>query len=214
MRATIDLRHLFLVTAMFLATAARPAIGQEVPASPRGSLPEAGAASSVPDTDYKIGPGDSLNVFVFNHPELSMAVPVRPDGKVSMPLVEDIPAAGRTANQLARDLEVRLSDYLRSPKVSVMVTGFVGGDRVRVIGQATQPKSVPYRANMTLLDVMIEVGGLAEFAAGNRAKLVRVVDGKSTETRVRLKDLVQRGDMRANVVLKPGDVIIIPESRF
>jgi polysaccharide biosynthesis/export protein len=166
------------------------------------------------NTDYRIGPGDALNVFVFNHPELSMSVPVRPDGKVSMPLVEDMPAAGKTANQLARDLETGLSEFLRSPKVSVMVTGFVGGDQVRVVGQATQPRSIPYRANMTLLDVMIEVGGLAEFAAGNRAKLVRIVDGKTTETRIKLKDLVQKGDIRANVVLKPGDVIIIPESRF
>lgn len=214
MRVTTGSGLRMLVASLLLFFGALPALGQQAPASPPAASAPASADGSTPNADYKIGPGDSLTVFVFNHPELSMGVPVRPDGKVSMPLVEDIPAAGKTANQLARDMEARLADYLRSPKVSVMVTGFVGGDRVRVIGQATQPKSVPYRADMTLLDVMIEVGGLAEFAAGNRAKLVRVVDGKSTETRVRLKDLVQRGDMRANVVLKPGDVIIIPESRF
>jgi polysaccharide export outer membrane protein len=182
-------------------------------AQPANADPAPPTAAEV-NSDYRIGPGDTLNVFVFNHPELSMPIPVRPDGKVSMPLVEDMPAAGKTSNQLARDLEVRLSEYLRAPKVSIMVTGFVGGDQVRVIGQAAQPKSVPYRANMTLLDLMIEVGGLAEFAAGNRAKIVRVNDGKQTELRVKLKDLVQKGDMRANVTLQPGDVIIIPESRF
>lgn len=196
--------------AMTLATGVSAFAQDAKPAKEDPALPAAAEVNS----DYRIGPGDTLNVFVFNHPELSMPVPVRPDGKVSMPLVEDMPASGKTSNQLARDLEVRLSEYLRAPKVSIMVTGFVGGDQVRVIGQAAEPKSVPYRANMTLLDLMIEVGGLAEFAAGNRAKIVRVSDGQQTELRVRLKDLVQKGDMRANVTLQPGDVIIIPESRF
>jgi polysaccharide export outer membrane protein len=153
---------------------------------------------------------------VFNHPELSMPVPVRPDGKMSMPLVEDLPAAGKTPNELARDVEERLKEFLRAPKVSIMVTSFVGGDQVRVIGAATKPQSVPYRANMTLLDVMIEVGGLENFAAGNRAKVVRngPPGSKPQEIKVRLDDLVRKGDVRRNIPMQPGDIIIIPESRF
>lgn len=218
MLKTTRRRILATTTMALLGVATTTLLAQSkviAPESPPGT--DAGAnraAASQQSSDYRIGPGDSLSVFVFNHAELSMAVPVRPDGKMSMPLIEDLPAAGKTPFQLARDIENGLTEYLRAPKVSVMVTGFVGGDQVRVVGQATQPRSVPYRANMTLLDVMIEVGGLAEFAAGNRAKLVRVVNGKNTETRVKLKDLIQKGDVRANVVLQPGDVIIIPESRF
>ena len=172
------------------------------------------AATATGPVEYRIGPGDTLSIFVFNHPELSLSLPVRPDGKISAPLVEDVEASGKTPNELARDLETRLAEYLRSPKVSVMVTGFVGGDRVRVVGQAAAARSIPYRANLTLLDVMIEVGGLAEFAAGNRAKIVRTVDGKTTEMRVRIDDLLRNGDISANVAMLPGDVVIIPESRF
>jgi polysaccharide export outer membrane protein len=172
------------------------------------------AAAPAQAIEYRIGPGDNLNIFVFNHPELSLSLPVRPDGKISAPLVEDVDAAGKTAAQLSRDLEGKLAEYLRSPKVSVMVTGFVGGDQVRVVGQAAAAKAVPFRANMTLLDVMIEVGGLAEFASGNRAKIVRTVGGQSSEIRVRIDDLLRRGDITANVPMLPGDVVIIPESRF
>jgi len=187
---------------------------QPVPAD--SDLRSAAPAPAAVAPDYKIGPGDGLSVFVFNHPELSMPVPVRPDGKMSMPLVEDLPAAGKTPNELARDVEGRLKEYLRAPKVSIMVTSFVGGDQVRVIGAATAPKSVPYRANMTLLDVMIEVGGLEDFAAGNRAKIVRngPPGSKPQEIRVRLDDLVKKGDVRRNTLMQPGDIIIIPESRF
>lgn len=164
--------------------------------------------------EYRIGPGDLLNIFVFGHPELSGPVPVRPDGMISSSLAENVPAAGRTPSALSRGLETVLGEYVRAPKVNVIVTSFVGGDQVRVVGQAARPTSLPFRANMTLLDVMIQAGGLAEFAAGNRARLVRRVDGKETVIPVRLRDLLNKGDMRANMGMMPGDVLIIPESRF
>jgi len=166
--------------------------------------------------EYRIGPGDQLKVFVFNQPDLSVEVPVRPDGLVSTPLIEDMHAAGKTPSELARDMEKKLAEYIRSPSVNVIVTGFVGnyGDQVRVVGQAAHPQALPYRSGMTLLDVMIAVGGLGEFAAGNRARLIRRVEGKTTEMRVRLDDLLNDGDIRANMQVQPGDVLIIPESRF
>lgn len=164
--------------------------------------------------EYRVGPGDQLQIFVFAHPELSSSVPVRPDGMISTALAENVVAAGRTPSELARELERVLGEYVRAPKVNVIVTSFVGGDQVRVVGQAARPMALPYRANMTLLDVMIQVGGLAEFAAGNRARVVRRVDGKEQQIPVRLKDLLNDGDMRANLRMLPGDVLIIPESRF
>jgi polysaccharide biosynthesis/export protein len=166
--------------------------------------------------EYRIGAGDSLNIFVFGQPELSTTVPVRPDGLISMPLVENMQAAGKTPSQLGRDLETTLAEYVRTPKVNVIVTNFVGtyGDQIRVVGQAANPQALPYRNGMTLLDVMIAVGGLGEFAAGNRARLVRNVDGKPVEMRVRLNDLLNAGDIEANVPVLPGDVLIIPQSRF
>jgi polysaccharide biosynthesis/export protein len=172
--------------------------------------------SPVEQTEYRIGPGDTLQVFVWNQPELTVTVPVRPDGMISTPLIAGVPAEGKTATQLAKDLEKALSEYVRNPTVSVMVTGFVGAyaDQIRVVGQAAKPQSLPYRANMTLLDVMIAVGGLAEFAAGNRAVLVRQQDGKQIRTTVHLRDLLDEGDISANVTMRPGDVLIIPESRF
>jgi polysaccharide export outer membrane protein len=167
-------------------------------------------------SEYRLGPGDTLQVFVWNHPELTVTVPVRPDGMISTPLIAGVPAEGKTATQLAKDLEAALAEYVRNPTVSVMVTSFVGAyaDQIRVVGQAAEPRSLPYRANMTLLDVMIAVGGLAEFAAGNRAVLVREQDGKTTRTTVRLRDLLDKGDISANLPMRPGDVLIIPESRF
>ena len=167
-------------------------------------------------SEYRIGPGDTLQVFVWNQPELTVTVPVRPDGMISTPLISGVPAEGKTAPQLAKDLEAALSEFVRNPTVSVMVTSFVGAyaDQIRVVGQASKPQSLPYRANMTLLDVMIAVGGLAEFAAGNRAVLVRQQDGQQTRTTVRLRDLLDKGDISANVPMRPGDVLIIPESRF
>jgi polysaccharide export outer membrane protein len=174
------------------------------------------APEQVAQSEYRLGPGDTLQVFVWNHPELTVTVPVRPDGMISTPLIAGVPAEGKTATQLAKDLEGALAEYVRNPTVSVMVTSFVGAyaDQIRVVGQAAEPRSLPYRANMTLLDVMIAVGGLAEFAAGNRAVLVRQQDGKSTRTTVRLRDLLDKGDISANLPMRPGDVLIIPESRF
>jgi polysaccharide export outer membrane protein len=176
----------------------------------------AAATTDQPQSEYRVGPGDALTVYVWNHPELSRDVPVRPDGRISTPLVDDMMAAGKTPSQLARDLEQRLSEYVRSPTVNIIITKAEGtlGDQIRVLGQAGKPQALPYRDGMTLLDVMIAVGGLGEFASGNRAKIVRNVNGKPTEIRVRLKDLVQSGDTSANVPMHPGDVLIIPESRF
>jgi polysaccharide export outer membrane protein len=167
-------------------------------------------------SEYRIGPGDTLQVFVWNQPELTVTVPVRPDGMISTPLISGVPAAGKTPPELAKDLETALSEFVRNPTVSVMVTSFVGtySDQVRVVGQATKPQALPYRANMTLLDVMIAVGGLAEFAAGNRAVLVRQEGGKQLRIQVRIDDLIDDGDISANVAMRPGDVLIIPESRF
>jgi polysaccharide export outer membrane protein len=179
----------------------------------------AAAGATAPDAiqnEYRIGPGDSLNVFVFNQPELSVTVPVRPDGLISTPLVENMEAAGKTPSQLGRDMEKVLAEYVRTPKVNIIVQNFVGtyGDQIRVVGQAAHPQSLPYRNGMTLLDVMIAVGGLGEFAAGNRARLVRNQDGKPNEMRVRLQDLLNGGDIGANLPMQPGDVLIIPQSRF
>lgn len=174
------------------------------------------AADAGVQNEYRIGAGDALNVFVFNHPDLSRDVPVRPDGFISTPLVEDMHAAGKTPTELARDMEKALADYVRSPKVNIIVTTFVGGfgDQVRVVGQAARPQALPYRSGMTVLDVVIAVGGLAEFAAGNRAKLVRRIDGKEVTYKVKLDDLIHKGDITANIPVRPGDVLIIPESRF
>jgi len=165
---------------------------------------------------YHIGPGDNLNIFVWRNPELSVSVPVRPDGRINTPLVEDLKASGKTPTELARDMESRLSQYIKNPVVTIMVTGFVGqySEQIRVVGEATKPQAIPYRERMTLLDVLIQVGGLTEFAAGNRATLIREIDGKQKQFDVRLDDLIREGDISANVVMLPGDVLIIPEAWF
>jgi polysaccharide export outer membrane protein len=164
--------------------------------------------------DYVIGPLDTLNIIVWRNPELSLTVPVRPDGKVTAPLVDDVQASGKTSSQLARDLEKSLGKFIRDPVVSVIVTTFVGpaSDQVRVIGEATKPQVIAYRKNMSVLDVMIQVGGLTDFADGNAASIYRAADGKSYS--VRLRDLVKRGDISANVDMRPGDILIIPQSWF
>jgi polysaccharide export outer membrane protein len=168
------------------------------------------------DNEYSIGPGDTLDIFVWRNDELSKNVPVRPDGKISTPLVEDMVAVGKTPTQLARDMEKVLAQYIRSPKVNVIVSQAISANRqVRVVGQAVSPRALPFREGLTVLDVVIAVGGLSEYAAGNRAKVVRAVpNGKPKEIRVRLGDLLNKGDLRSNIVLQPGDVIVIPESRF
>lgn len=167
-------------------------------------------------TRYRIAPGDSVQIFVWRNPEVSTSVPVRPDGLLSAPLLEEVPAAGKTPAELARDLEAELSTYLRDPLVTVIVNGFVGTyrEQIRVLGEAAKPRSMLYRDSMTLLDVMIESGGLTDFADGNQATLVRVVDGKQEQYRLRLDDLIRNGDISANVDMRPGDVIIVPEAWF
>jgi polysaccharide biosynthesis/export protein len=174
------------------------------------------AAAGSESAEYLIGPGDSLQVFVWGQPDLSVTVPVRPDGRVSTPLIEDIEAVGKTPTQLGREMEQVLSEYIRTPEVNVIVQEFVGtfGSQIRVLGQVTRPGAVPYRDKMTLLDVIIEVGGLTKFAAGNRSRLVRTIDGRSEETRVRLEDLVNRGRVEKNVEMRPGDIVIVPEAVF
>ncbi len=172
--------------------------------------------SGVEAGSYLVGPSDSLQIFVWDHAELTTTVAVRPDGKISTPLVEDLQAGGKTPTQLARDIEKVLSQYVRTPVVTVIVQGFVGqtAQQIRVVGQAVKPRTLQYREGMTVLDVVIEVGGLSEFAGGNRARIVRNVDGKPTEIRVRLKDLLNDGKIDQNVHMLPGDVLIIPQSAF
>lgn len=169
-----------------------------------------------PDYDYVIGAGDSLEVFVWGNEELTTSGVVRPDGKFTTRLIEDIDASGKTSTELARDIEAAYSKYVKSAVVSVIVNGFVGvpEQQVAVVGEAQQPQSIPYRKHMTLLDLMIEVGGMTEFAAGNRAVLVRDFNGRQDAFRVRLDDLIRDGDISENVTLFPGDIVIIPESWF
>lgn len=171
---------------------------------------------NTPDYNYIIGPGDNVNIFVWRNTEVSGSVPVRPDGKITTPLVEDLQASGKQPSQLARDIEKALSKYIKEPLVTVIVTGFVGpyDQQIRVIGQAAQPQALPYRERMTLLDVMIAVGGTTEFANGNATTLVRRANGEQMEYRVRIDDLIKDGDIGANVYMLPGDVLIIPESWF
>jgi polysaccharide export outer membrane protein len=172
--------------------------------------------TQVTNADYLIGPGDTVNIMVWRNPEVSMAVPVRPDGKITTPLVEDLPAAGKTSTELARDIEKALAKFIQQPVVTVIVTNFIGNfsEQIRVVGQAAKPQALPYRRDMTLMDVMIAVGGVTEFAAGNRASLIRTVDGKQQKYNVHLDALIKDGDISANMPMRPGDVLVIPESFF
>src|SRR5437773_9397178 len=177
--------------------------------------PPAPFSATTADYDYHIGPLDTINVIVWRNPELSMSVPVPPDGKITTPLVDDLPAIGKSPTELERDMEKALVKYIRDPVVTIIVTGFAGpaNEQIRVIGEAAKPQVLPYRRNMTVLDVMIAVGGLTDFAAGNDATIMRVGDG-GKQYSVRLKDLIKRGDMSANVEMRPGDILIIPQSLF
>jgi polysaccharide export outer membrane protein len=179
------------------------------------SIPQAPTLAASPDYKYIIGPGDTVSIVVWRNPELSMVVPVRPDGRIAAPLVEDLPALGKDATTLARDIEKALSKVIRDPVVTVVVTNFVGpySEQIRVVGEATRPQVLSYRQKMTLLDVMIAVGGITDFADGNGARLLRTGEGNK-QYRVRIKDLIKRGDVSANVEMKPGDVLIIPQSWF
>ena len=179
------------------------------------SIPQAPALAASPDYKYLIGPGDTISIVVWRNPELSMVVPVRPDGRIAAPLVEDLLALGKDATTLGRDIEQALSKVIRDPVVTVVVTNFIGpySEQIRVVGEATRPQILSYRQKMTLLDVMIAVGGITDFADGNGARLLRTAEGNK-QYRVRIKDLVKRGDVSANVEMKPGDVLIIPQSWF
>lgn len=167
------------------------------------------------DYNYHIGPGDTVNIVVWRNPELSMSVPVRPDGKLAAPLIEDLPALGKDPTTLARDIEKALAKFIRDPVVTVIVTQFVGpySEQIRVVGEAAKPQVLPYKQKMTLLDVMIAVGGVTDFADGNGATILRAADDNKQYS-VRIKDLIKRGDVSANVEMKPGDVLIIPRSWF
>ena len=180
-----------------------------------GALPAAPVNTGSSDYSYVIGAGDNLNIIVWRNPELSLSVPVRPDGKVSAPLVDELVAQGKTSTEVARDIEKKLSTYVRDPVVTVIVTSFVGpySEQIRVVGEAAKPQFLPYKQKMTLLDVMIAVGGLTDFADGNGASILRSAEGNK-QYAVRLKDLVKRGDVSANVEMRPGDILIIPQSFF
>ncbi len=177
--------------------------------------PEAPVRANTPDHLYKIGALDTLNVVVWRNPELSATVTVRPDGRISLPLVEDVQAADRYPADLSRDIEKALAKFIREPVVTVVVNGFQGSasEQIRIVGEASRPQAVAYRKNMTILDVMIQAGGLTDYADGNGAVLVRGAEG-GAQYSVRLKDLLKRGDISANVEVKPGDIIIVPQSWF
>ncbi|HEV7814405.1 MAG TPA: XrtA/PEP-CTERM system exopolysaccharide export protein [Janthinobacterium sp.] len=171
---------------------------------------------AAPEGDYLIGAGDSVNIIVWRNPEVSMTVSVRPDGKITTPLVEDLPASGKTSSELARDIEKALGKFIQQPVVTVVVIGFVGpySEQIRVIGEAAKPQALPYRQGMSLMDVLIAVGGVTDFAAGNKASIIRSRDGKQQKLTVRLDDLLKDGDISANMAMRPGDILLIPESFF
>src|SRR5271167_751613 len=179
-------------------------------------LPPAPPASSLPSAEYRIGPGDSLNIFVWRNPELSITVPVRPDGRLSIPLVEDVVAINKTPTVLAREYEQLLGKNIKEPLVTIIVTGFGGPipDPIRIIGEAAQPRALPYRADMTVLDAMIAVGGLTRYAAGNGTVLIRTAQGEQNTYSVHLSSLIRDGDIDSNVALRPGDILIIPQRLF
>ncbi len=186
----------------------------------QASAPATGSPASVSAQDasyqYIIGPGDTLDIFVWGYDDLSAQVPVRPDGKITTRLIEDMQASGKTPTDLARDIEKQYVTYVKNPTVTITVDQFVGdpSQQIKVVGGGSEPKTVPYRNNMTVLDVMIEVGGLSKFSSGNKARLVRTVNGEQQSYRVKLQSLLKGGDIRANRPVQPGDIIIIPESWF
>jgi len=201
------MKHLFLISILCLmfpvAFSAEPAGAAQAP-----------AASAV-QSDYIIGPGDTVQIFVWRNPDLTVTIPVRPDGKISTPLVEDMVAVGKTPTSLGRDIETRLSEYVRSPQVSVIVTQPASiFSQVKVMGQVLHPQSLPFRQGMTVLDAVLAVGGVAQFAAPNRSKLLRTENDRQTELRIKLGNLLNGGDLKQNIPLRPGDVLVIPESRF
>lgn len=185
--------------------------GQPASAAP----PPVAPATAVVDDQYLIGAGDMLQVYVFQNSELTVTVPVRPDGKISTPLVDNMVAVGKTPSQLAKDIEKVLGEYVRTPSVNVIVTQAISAlSQVKIIGQVNQPKSIPYHAGMTAIDAVLAANGLTQFAAGNRAKIVRSENGKQVEIHIKLVNLMEKGDMKQNVALRPGDVLVVPETLF
>jgi polysaccharide export outer membrane protein len=208
-------KHLVAFTA-FVGLASG-AVAQDAAAPAIAVPPEKAQAAPAPGVtaNYRIGPGDMLQVYVWRNPELTTTVPVRPDGKVSTPLVEDMGAVGKTPSELARDIEKVLAEYVRSPQVNIIVTQPVSTfSQLKIIGQVARPQSMAYREGMTVIDAVLAAGGLAPFAAGNRAKLIRTENGKPREIKVKLDNILNKGDLATNVALQPGDVLVVPESVF
>jgi polysaccharide export outer membrane protein len=206
-RAELLLLSWLVLSPLILSCASAP--------TPAPAPPPTPTEPKAPDSNYIIGPGDSLNVFVWRNPELSVTVPVRPDGKISTPLVEDMVAVGKTPPQLARDMEKVLSTYVREPKVNIIITNPTGAvGSVKVVGQVQKPAALPYHEGMRVLDAILAVGGLTQFASGNRARIVRMENGKETIIHVKVADLVNSGDVKQNAPLKPGDVLVVPQSMF
>lgn len=202
--------HRRLIAIVMLALSTLAACG-----TVSAQVPALAPPAAADDNEYVIGPGDSLQVYVWRNPELTTTVPVRPDGKISTPLVEDMVAVGKTPSQLARDIEAVLAEYIRQPQVNIIVSTAVSTfSQVKVIGQVTNPQAIAYREGMTVMDAVLAAGGLGPYAAGNRSKLVRAEGGSSREFRLKLSDLLNKGDLSQNLALKPGDVIVVPESRF
>jgi polysaccharide export outer membrane protein len=212
LHATPTSRHLVTLGARLLAVAMAASLAACAGTSP---YPPAPVKAETPNHRYKIGPLDTLNVVVWRNPELSGTFTVRPDGRISTPLVEDVLAAGKNPADLSREIEQLLSRVIRDPVVTVLVGTFQGNynEQIRIVGEAAKPQSVPFRQNMTILDVMVQAGGLTDFADGNAAVLVRGSEG-GKQYSVRLKDLLKRGDISANVDVKPGDIVIVPQSWF
>ncbi|WP_425340665.1 XrtA/PEP-CTERM system exopolysaccharide export protein [Caldimonas aquatica] len=212
MRFAFRMKHKSIIRR---ATAAFVAAGMLSACGTVGQYPPAPSAAETPDHRYKIGALDTLNIVVWRNPELSTVVTVRPDGRISTPLVEDVMAAGRSPADLSREVEKALAKFIRDPVVTIVVSNFQGtfSEQIRIVGEATRPQSIPYRQGMTVLDVMIQAGGLTDFADGNGAVLVRGSEA-GKQYSVRLKDLLKRGDISANVQMKPGDIIIVPQSWF
>jgi polysaccharide export outer membrane protein len=201
----MSLKHLALICPLLILAACSDSDQPDVVLQGQG-----------PSAIYKVGPLDQLEIFIWRMPELSRSVIVRPDGRISVPLIDDLVATGKTPTELARDIEVQLKKYVQDPTVTVIVGGFHGpfDQQVRIVGEATDPQGIPYEANMTLLDVMIAVHGLTKFAAGNRAEIIRIVDGKQTTVPVRIDDLIKDGDISANAPVQPGDILLIPQAWF
>ena len=189
-------------------------LGVSACASSGNGVPPVCPEPEASSQDYVIGAGDTLEIFVWREPDLSGTIPVRPDGKISISLVEDMIAIGKTPTELARDMEAVLAEYLRLPKVNIIVVSEGSSNQIQVIGNVVSPQSIPYRDDICVLDVVVAVGGLDDLAAGNRAQVVRTLDGKTTECKIRLSDLMTDGDMSQNIFMYPGDVLIVPESRF